>query len=59
MALLLPNRSRSQAEAVLQPYTFLYNSSTPLAISRKWANVRIHELGPQYRDFVWRESWER
>ena len=43
----------------LQPYLFLVSQASSLAISRKWANVRIHDLGPRYSDFVLRELWEK
>lgn len=43
----------------LQPYAFLYSLATPAAVSRRWANVKVHELGFRFWDFVWRERWDR
>ena len=52
---LKTRRRLSRRISELQPFTFLYNYSSAVAFSRRWANVRVHELGPQFRDFVLRK----
>ncbi len=62
-----PERSeRSEARralhrrlAALQPCAFLYTSASCVAVSRRFANVKVHDLGIWYRDFVLREAFER
>jgi hypothetical protein len=41
------------------PWTFLPQGATTLGISRVFANVKIHDLGIRYHDFVLRELWEK
>jgi peptide/nickel transport system substrate-binding protein len=45
--------------AELQPLAFLYSAATCVGVSRRWANVKVHDLGILYRDMVWRELWEK
>lgn len=43
----------------VHPFSFLYASASPVIVSRKWANVKVHDRGILYRDFVWRELWKK
>ena len=44
--------------AELQPAAFLWSQPSAVAIARRWANVRIHDLGLRFWDFVLREKLE-
>jgi peptide/nickel transport system substrate-binding protein len=41
------------------PCTFLFANPTMVGISRKFANVKIHDLGVRFHDMVLRELWEK
>lgn len=43
--------------AEVEPMSFLVSAASCVAVSRLWANVKIHDVGLAYRDFVWRERW--
>ncbi|MSR74582.1 MAG: hypothetical protein EXS14_03800 [Planctomycetes bacterium] len=43
----------------LQPCAFLYSPASCVAVNRKFANVKVHDLGIWYRDFVLRSAFER
>jgi ABC-type transport system substrate-binding protein len=42
-----------------QPFLVLVTTSTCVGINRRFANVKVHDLGVIYNDFVLRELWER
>jgi peptide/nickel transport system substrate-binding protein len=42
----------------LQPFVVLFTSSTCVGMSRRFANVKVHDLGIIYQDFVLRSLWE-
>ncbi len=43
----------------LAPAQFLFANATTLGISRQFANVRVHDLGIRYHDFVLRELFDK
>ena len=45
--------------AEIEPISFLYAAASCVAVNRRFANVRVHDLGIIYRDFVLRELLER
>lgn len=42
----------------LQPLTFLYSRPSCILVSRRFANVKVHDLGIWYQDFVLRSLFE-
>ena len=45
--------------AELEPFSYLFYQPSCVLISRRWANVKIHDMGLWYRDFILRSLWER
>jgi peptide/nickel transport system substrate-binding protein len=41
------------------PVAFLLINEAPVGISRTFANVKVHDYGLRYHDFVLRELWEK
>jgi peptide/nickel transport system substrate-binding protein len=41
------------------PATFLLANASTVGISKKLANVKVHDLGLRYHDFVLRDLWEK
>ncbi len=55
---LAARRSLHRAFDEIVPFPVLLSASTCLAINRRFANVKVHDLGVLYRDFVLRERFE-
>ncbi len=55
----LARRGLHRRLAELEPCAFLYTSASCVAVPRRFANVKVHDLGIWYRDFVLRTLFEK
>jgi peptide/nickel transport system substrate-binding protein len=54
----LARRSLHRRLAELEPCAFLYSSASCVAVPRRFANAKVHDLGLWYRDLVLRSLFE-
>lgn len=55
----LARRALHRRLAELEPCAFLYTSASCVAVPRRFANVKVHDLGIWYRDLVLRTLFEK